>query len=108
MSEVLGGRKPVLVRDQKQHKYVKHTEQEDEMTKATYMVVEHDGGWAYELGGAFSEPFPTKEAAHAAAERAAREQRVPGASEEIEFEDKSGKWHKEFSRGSDRPDTEVD
>ena len=48
------------------------------MTKAHYEVVEHDGGWAYKLEGVFSETFPTRAAAQAAANRAAAEQRVPG------------------------------
>lgn len=77
------------------------------MTKAHYEVVEHDGGWAYKLDGAFSETFPTKAAAQVAANRAAAEQRVPGAPEDIEFQDKAGKWHFEHAEGSDRPDTDV-
>ena len=48
------------------------------MSHVTYTVVEHDGGWAYKAGDVFSETFPTREAAHAAAARAAQEQRVPG------------------------------
>src|SRR5271165_7598497 len=45
------------------------------MIHVTYAVVEHDGGWAYKVGDVFSETFPTRALAHAAAERAAREQR---------------------------------
>ncbi len=48
------------------------------MSHVTYAVVEHDGGWAYKVGDVYSETFATREAAHAAAARAAREQRVPG------------------------------
>ena len=29
------------------------------MSEITYEIVEHDGGWAYKVDGAFSEPFPT-------------------------------------------------
>jgi hypothetical protein len=47
------------------------------MSHVTYTVVEHDGGWAYKVGDVFSETFPTRETAHAAAERAAQEQRAP-------------------------------
>lgn len=43
------------------------------MSHVTYTVVEHDGGWAYKVGDVFSETFPTREAAHAAAEQAAQE-----------------------------------
>lgn len=29
------------------------------MTRITYEIVEHDGGWAYKVGDVFSEPFPS-------------------------------------------------
>lgn len=29
------------------------------MTKITYEIVEHDGGWAYRVDGVFSESFPS-------------------------------------------------
>ena len=45
------------------------------MSHVTYAVVEHDGGQAYKVGDVYSETFATREAAHAAATRAAREQR---------------------------------
>jgi hypothetical protein len=77
------------------------------MSHVTYVVVAHDGGWAYRLGDVFSETFPTRALAHAAAERVAREQRVPGESAEIEYEDGAGKWHEEFASARDRPDTDV-
>jgi hypothetical protein len=77
------------------------------VAKAHYEIVEHDGGWAYRLQGTFSETFPTKAAAETAASRAAAEQKVPGKSEEIEFEDSKGKWHIEHAAGNDRPDTDV-
>jgi hypothetical protein len=77
------------------------------MAKIVYRIVEHDGGWAYKSGGVFSEPFPSHEAAVAAAKRAAAEQEFPGAGETIEYEDDKGTWHVEFDPGDDRPDTEV-
>jgi hypothetical protein len=77
------------------------------MTKITYEVVEHDGGWAYRSDGVYSETFPTREAAHKSAERAAREQVLPGESEGIVYEDADGRWHAELSRGDDRPTVEV-
>ena len=73
------------------------------MSHVTYTVVEHDGGWAYKVGDVFSETFPTHEAAHAAAARAAQEQRAPGEGGPIEYEDSSGRWHEEEERGDDRP-----
>jgi hypothetical protein len=77
------------------------------MSHVTYTVVEHDGGWAYKVCDVFSETFPTHEAARAAAERAAQEQRAPGQSGPIEYEDNSGRWHEEQNSGDDRPDTDV-
>jgi Uncharacterized protein conserved in bacteria (DUF2188) len=77
------------------------------MSHVTYTIVEHDGGWAYKVGDVFSETFTTREAAHAAAARAAQEQRAPGQGGPIEYEDSSGRWHEEEERGDDRPDTDV-
>jgi hypothetical protein len=78
------------------------------LTQVAYHVVEHDGGWAYKVGEVFSETFPSKVLAHAAAARAAREQRTPGEGAAIEYEDSAGNWHDEYAKGSDRPDTEVE
>jgi len=77
------------------------------MSHVTYAVVEHDGGWAYKAGDAYSETFATRETAHAAAAKAAREQRAPGAGGSIEYEGSSGHWHDEVESGDDRPDTDV-
>jgi hypothetical protein len=77
------------------------------MSHVTYTIVEHDGGWAYKVGDVFSETFRTHEAAHAAAARAAQEQRAPGQGGPIEYEDSSGKWHEEQESGDDRPATDV-
>jgi hypothetical protein len=79
----------------------------DPMSHVTYTVVEHDGGWAYKVGDVFSESFTSREAAHAAAARAAQEQRASGQGGPIEYEDSSGRWHEEDEKGEDRPDTEV-
>ncbi len=77
------------------------------MTRVVYEIVEHDGGWAYKVGGTFSEAFPTRDEALAAAGRAAREQQVPDQPTDIAWEDERGRWHTEASPGDDRPDTEV-
>jgi hypothetical protein len=44
------------------------------MNKVTYKVMKHEGGWAYEANGRYSEPFRTREEARAAAKLAANEQ----------------------------------
>src|SRR6516165_4000701 len=71
-------------------------------------IARHDDGWAYTVDGVFSEPFPTHAAALAAARTAAAEQRMPGHTETIEYEDEKGHWHTETAAGSDRPDTDVE
>lgn len=78
------------------------------MPSVTYQIVEHDGGWAYRVEDTFSETFPSHEAALHAARRAAREQREPGDSAGIEFEDSRGVWREEVSSGDDRPETQVE
>ncbi|MGD0533743.1 MAG: DUF2188 domain-containing protein [Methyloceanibacter sp.] len=77
------------------------------MSKVVYEIVEHDGGWAYKVGDVFSEPYPRHEDALAAAKKAAAEQKVPGVTETIEYEDEKGEWHEELDPGDDRPSTEV-
>jgi hypothetical protein len=77
------------------------------MAEVQYKIVEHDGGWAYNLGDVFSEPFPSHDEALDAAKRAAAEQEQPGETEGIEYQDETGRWHSEVASGSDRPDTEV-
>ena len=78
------------------------------MTNLTYHIVEHDGGWAYQVDGTYSETFKSHDAARAAAHRAAQEQRVGGQTAGITWEDKGGKWHEEVADGGDRPETDVE
>ena len=78
------------------------------MAKVVYRIIEHDGGWAYQVDGVFSETFPSHDMARMAALRAAAEQHVPGESRAISWEESNGKWHEELARGDDRPDAEVE
>lgn len=78
------------------------------MVDVVYRIVQHADGWAYMLGETYSETFPTREAAMAAAHRVAREQHVPGETRGITWEDASGHWHTELSEGDDRPDARVE
>ncbi len=77
------------------------------MSKVTYEIVQHDGGWAYRADGVYSETFASHDMARRAAERAAQEQQVAGSTTGITYEDKSGRWHEELSAGDDRPETDV-
>ena len=76
------------------------------MTHITYQIVEHEDGWAYKLGDVFSERFATRDDAMEAAKRVAAEQRVPGESTIISYQDAEGRWHQEQSKGIDRPDVD--
>src|SRR5439155_1556991 len=53
------------------------------------------------------DPGATHALATAAAKRAAAEQRVPGRTEVISYEDEKGQWHEETASGSDRPNTNI-
>ena len=77
------------------------------MTKVIYEIVEHDGGWAYRVGGVYSETFPSHDAARAAAEAASRKQAISGNTTGITYEDREGHWHREVAEGTDRPETQV-
>ncbi|NBB63677.1 DUF2188 domain-containing protein [Pseudomonas sp. ODNR1LW] len=78
------------------------------MAHVTYRIVEHDGGWAYQSGGTYSETFPTHDDAKAAAVRAAREQKVPDQNAAIEYQTPDGDWVTESADGHDRPQTDVE
>jgi hypothetical protein len=78
------------------------------MSSVIYHIVEHDGGWAYRVEGTYSETFASHEAALRAARTAAREQRLPGDTAGIEFEDTRGVWREEVASGDDRPETDVE
>ncbi len=78
------------------------------MTHVTYKIVRHEDGWAYTVNGVFSESFPTHARALEAARQAAAEQREPGRTESIEYEDADGRWHREVASGRDRPETDVE
>jgi hypothetical protein len=78
------------------------------MTKLTYEVVQHDGGWAYRVDETYSETYPTHDGARQAAEHAASGQALTGLPTPISYEDKQGRWHNEQSGGEDRPETKVE
>ena len=78
------------------------------MTSLTYEIVDHDGGWAYQVDGTYSETFPTHDAAKVAARKAAAEQEQSGETTGIEYEDREGGWHGEVASGDDRPETDVE
>lgn len=78
------------------------------MVEVIYKIVEHDGGWAYQVGATYSETFPSHDAALKAAHRAAAEQHVGGETRTISWEDGSGNWHSEIADGGDRPDAKVE
>lgn len=78
------------------------------MSKIVYKIVKHDGGWAYEANGTFSERFSSRQAAHQAAVRVAGEQEATGETTFISWEDEKGHWHEEVADGKDRPQVSVE
>ncbi|MCE4225611.1 DUF2188 domain-containing protein [Methylobacterium sp. C25] len=78
------------------------------MSRLTYHVIEHDGGYAYRVGDTISETFASHDEALRAARIAAAEQRRPDEDATIEYQDARGARHVETARGDDRPDTDVD
>ena len=78
------------------------------MAKVVYKIVQHDGGWAYQSAGAYSETFASHDKARRAAERAAMEQQLSGEEAAISFQDAQGHWHEELVEGGDRPDATVE
>ena len=78
------------------------------MADVIYKIVQHDGGWAYQVGATYSETFPNHDSALVAAKRAAAEQHVAGETRGISWEDASGVWHEELADGGDRPDARVE
>jgi len=77
------------------------------MTKITYHVAEHDGGFAYRLNDVWSESFADHGAALAAARSAAERKHLEGRDAEISFQLADGRWQTEHASGGDRPDTDV-
>lgn len=51
--------------------------QEKRMTKLTYEIIEHDGGWSYRVDETPSDPVAIHDAVHRAAELEAKEQSAP-------------------------------
>ena len=78
------------------------------MPNIHYVVVEHDGGWAYKVGDVYSETFRTHDDAHDAAAIAAAEQARAGEDAMIEYQDETGKWKVESAKGTDRPEADVE
>jgi len=67
------------------------------MSKITYRVVKHDGGWAFGANGTYSEQFQTREAARKAARLAATAQAAANEITRPSYEDKTGQWYDDGS-----------
>ena len=77
------------------------------MARVTYVIVEHDGGWAYKVGDVLRPfqltmqrwllPAPPQRNSSSRAKRRAS----PGRTG-------PGKWHEELAKGDDRPTTDVE
>jgi Uncharacterized protein conserved in bacteria (DUF2188) len=63
------------------------------MSKITYRVVKHDGGWRYEANGRYSEQFRTREGARKAARLAATGQAAAIETAPRSSEGNIGQWY---------------
>ena len=61
------------------------------MAKAHYEIVEHDGGWAYRLRGHILGDFCHQSRRRSSRSSCCSRQKLPGESEDIEFEDSKGR-----------------
>lgn len=77
------------------------------MSDVTYRIVEHDGGYAYTVGDAVSQTFPSRDEALQAAQAAAAERQVPGSTEGVRYQDQHARRHDETGQGGDRPTVAV-
>lgn len=77
------------------------------MSKVTYEIVEHDGGWTYRVNGVFSEPFPSHDFAAKRQSAPPAGNRSLGDTTRISHEDKSGHWHDELASGCAWLNTEL-
>jgi len=73
----------------------------DQVSKISYKVLRHDGGWAYEANGTYSESFPTRDAARMAAKLAASAQTTSVETTRISYEDEKGRRHTAVDSGTD-------
>ncbi len=77
------------------------------MVKVTYEIVPHDEGWAYRSNGAYSERFDSHDEALEAARIVVKELSLADEPVRIIYQDETGKWRAEMSRGDDRPEVEI-
>ncbi len=78
------------------------------MTKVTYHIVPHDGGWAYRPKAPsrrLSRPMMRPKPPPCARRRSSD---APGETAAISWEGVDGKWHEELASGRDRPETDVE
>ena len=80
---------------------------EDGMADIVYNIVKHAEGWAYQVGGTYSETFRSHDSAREAARDAARHHSQSGQTVGIIFENSNGEWREELSDGTDRPHTRI-
>ena len=67
------------------------------MSKLTYEIVEVEGGFAYRVGDATSETFPSRDDARAAADEAAKRVQSDVDKAAASDEGDARRWHDEMS-----------
>lgn len=77
------------------------------MTKPNYEIVERDGGYAWKLGDAFSETYPTRDAASAAAIEDSARRQSGTARATAQSDGDARRWHNEMADNDTGHETDI-
>ena len=77
------------------------------MTKLNYEIVERDGGYAWKLGDAFSETYPTRDAASAAAIEDSARRQSGTAQSTAQSDGDARRWHNEMANNDTGHETSI-
>ena len=77
------------------------------MMKPNYEIVERDGGYAWKLGDALSETYPTREAANAAAIEDSHKRESGNGRKTAQAEGDARRWHNEMTDNDTGHETDI-
>lgn len=77
------------------------------MTKLNYKIVEREGGYAWKLGDAFSETYPTRDAARAAAVDDANKRQSGRGQTTAQSDGDARRWHNEMADNDTGRETDI-
>ncbi|MAZ17255.1 hypothetical protein [Oricola sp.] len=77
------------------------------MTNPNYEIVEREGGFAWKLGDAFSETYPTRDAASAAAIEDSAKRQSGKARTNAQADGDARRWHDEMADNDTGHETDI-